>query len=259
MKLLTIVAGAVLVTAPAFAHEFWMEPGAFLVPKNKIVSVALRVGDGFPGEPFGRTPAHIKTFEHWFRGRRQPVRGATGASPAGRVTLTERGTHTLLYRSNASLIELPAAKFDAYLLEEGLDHVVAQRRARGDNGPGRERYSRCAKALVQCGDGPLVDARVGLPLELVVETWGANARVRLFRDGAPLAGALVRAERRGAAKPLRLRTDKDGRVTWPLTSGSWLVSAVWMVPARKHDTADWESTWTSTRFEVAPKRAVKRP
>ncbi len=145
------------------------------------------------------------------------------------------------------------------------------------------------------------DRLLGFPLELLAESDPqtlsrrtpagavevAPFRVRLLHDGVPLAGALVKASLiltglgpdatpetapvlafgAPAGIGLHARTDAEGRVSLPLTCpGTWLVTAVHMVPAPPGTqadvapavsdaapaptTADWESLWASLSFEV---------
>src|SRR5439155_1458341 len=74
-------------------------------------------------------------------------------------------------RSNPSVVELTAEKFDQYVKEEGLEAAAALRARRGQSGAARDLFSRCAKSLVlsgppqpRYGDRPL-----GFTLELVAE------------------------------------------------------------------------------------------
>ena len=55
-----------------------------------------------------------------------------------------------------------------------------------------------------------------------------------------------------ATEELRARTDKDGRVVVPVTSGVWLLKAVHMERAAAASGADWESVWTALTFRVPP-------
>ena len=92
---------------------------------------------------------------------------------------------------------------------------------------GSERYSRCAKSIVQVGPagaGPQnqVSKPVGLPLEIVPEAnpYGvprsANLPVRVIYAGRPLAGALVKlTDLNNDASPFEVHlTDHDGRATF---------------------------------------------
>ena len=130
------------------------------------------------------------------------------------------------------------------------------------NLPGRESFSRCAKAVLCLGPGPHEghDTSVGLRLELVPEAdpcsleVGRELPVRLLFDGKPLAGVLLEAhqEQRGHALS-SARTDAEGRARILLTeSGRWLVAGVHMLPAEPGAGADWESLWASLTFAVAP-------
>ena len=167
------------------------------------------------------------------------------------------------YRSRRSAITLEAAKFEAYLREEGLDAVVAWRAAHGETAaPGREVYSRCAKALLVAGDAGTsrtgADRVLGFALELVplgdptTLASGSPLRLRVLHEGAPLAGALVRATREGAPDGRRgARANAEGRVGLDVdAAGTWLVTCVHMRRAPKDANADWESLWASLTFEV---------
>jgi hypothetical protein len=45
------------------------------------------------------------------------------------------------------------------------------------------------------------------------------------------------------------RTDRNGRVTFDLPRGVWLIKSVQMVPAPAGTNVDWESLWASLTFE----------
>lgn len=261
---------AICAALPTQAHEFWIEPASFRPEVRRQVDVALMVGDGFPGEPFSRKPQRTVRFEQTRADPRgapasEPIAGRVGAHPAGRCAFTEPGNHILIFRSNHAFVELEAEKFESYLREKGLEGIITQRAERNaSNKPGREAYSRCAKALVQArGDGPVPsekpDRAVGLPLEIValsdVHLPGAATQpltFQLLHDGKPLASALVLAQRRGDKVHSNTRTDADGRVTLTLEQpGVWLVAAVHMTPAPDNLGADWESLWASLTFELA--------
>jgi uncharacterized GH25 family protein len=164
------------------------------------------------------------------------------------------------YNSNPSPVVLPAAKFNQYLKEEGLESIAEIRVRRNQTGSdAREVFSRCAKSLVSSGtptDGE--DQALGFPLELVALKnpyalhTGELLPVRLTYEGRPLSGALVVAMNRlNPAAKLSARTDNNGRVAFKLPeSGMWLVKAVHMIPAAAGTNADWASFWASLTFEL---------
>ncbi len=252
---------AFFAAAPLLAHDFWIEPTTFRPAVGATVGIALRVGEGFRGDPVPRTPARILQFILVSPSGKTPIDGVPGHDPAGVARVSEPGLQLVGYRSSSSKVELEAEQFEAYLKEEGLERIVALRARRGESGkPSREVYSRCAKSLLAAdGAGKSgYDRVLGFTLELVPEKnpyafrTGGSFPVRLLYRGRPLGGALVVAVNREAPeKRLSARTDRKGRVSLPLAPrGAWLVKAVHMVPAPADSGADWESLWASLTFEL---------
>ena len=260
-----MAAGAVALglTAPLFAHDFWIEPSTFRPDVGATVGLALRVGQGYRGDPVPLQPEKVVKFVAVSpSGAETSATGVPGRDPAGRARITEPGYVLVAYRSNPSSLELPADKFEAYLKEEGLEKIIETRAKRGDSTkPSKEIYSRCAKALLDAAGAGTTgfDRALGLRLELVPEsspkklsTGGGALQVRLLFEGKPLAGALAVAMNRDEPdKRLSARTDKAGRVSFALArGGAWLVKAVHMVPAPADSGADWESLWASLTLET---------
>jgi uncharacterized GH25 family protein len=247
-------------TPAILAHDFWIEPSAYRVEVGARVSVSLRVGEHYKGDPVPRNPARIRKLTLVGQSGETGVAGKEGDDPAGTVAVPAAGLYLIGYHNLPSSITLEAPKFEAYLKEEGLERVSTQRAERGESEkPGREIYSRCAKALLRAGAGAAGghDRRLGLPLELVPEAdpydedGPASLPVRLLYEGRPLEGALVVAlSREDPADAQRARTDRDGRVSLALARGrTWLVKAVHMAKAPEGSNADWESLWASLTFE----------
>ncbi len=258
---------AVLGGADASAHEFWLEPASFAVERGGPLGIRLCVGDGFEGWSLARNNARVETFVAAGPAGLRPVVGLEGADPAGIVRLTEPGGYVIAYRSRPALTELPAAEFDRYLEDKGLQRIAAvqgSRRIGSDRV--REAYSRHAKALVRVGatgDAP-VDRVLGLRLELLAEPQLMHARpgdrqsFQLLFEGRPLAGALITAARPGTADTeQRMRTGVDGRASFRLAAtGRWRIAAVHMVEATPGVDVEWESLWASLTFELQPSDAI---
>ena len=263
-RLRTLVAAATaLCGAPLFAHDLWIEPGTFSPQAGQSVGLRLRVGQDLSGDPLPLNPALVKRFIVDDAAGSRPVAAWRGADPAGLVRVGAPGLLVAAYHSHSSRVELAAEKFNAYLLEEGLDSIVALRERRNQAGSsGRERFARCAKSLLLAG--PVIEAQrdrqLGCPLELVAERnpYASNTNpdfaLRLSYEGEPLAGALVVAiNSLNPAHKQQARSDADGRVRFALSPGGmWLVKAVHMVaaPASTDGDADWLSFWASLTFEV---------
>ena len=247
---------------PLQAHDLWIEPTSFSPKPGQVVGAHLRVGVDLLGDPVPRIPALVNQFVVADSFGRRAVPGRDGADPAGVLRVARPGLHIVGYHSNASRVELPAEKFNAYLQEEGLDAIVADRARRGESSnPARELFYRCAKSLLSSGppSEAEIDQLLGFPLELVAERnpyalpAGEELSVRLLYQGQPLAGALVVAMNRSSpAARLALRSDAEGRVRLPLRPGGmWLVKAVHMVAAPAGAEAEWASYWASLTFGAA--------
>ena len=268
---LTWTAAAVLLAAVALGHDFWIEPSSFRPVPGAAVNLRLLVGDAVSVEPVAREPARIKDF-FCIRpdGSRESVDGINGKDPAGILQVKDPGLYLVGYRSRDSFITLDAPKFEAYLREEGLDHVIEQRAAKGASGdPGRETYSRCAKSILLCGEGGIGDSArlLGLTLELIPEKnpyalhAGDELPIKLVYEGHQLTGALVAAVKRTGTGRIEHRvegrTDREGRVVLRLpAAGEWIVKCVHMVESPLKTQADWQSLWASLTFELPSERAT---
>jgi len=258
----------------ARAHDFWIEPSTFHPAVGQMVSTSLRVGQEFIGEPIPRSTPLIDSFTVREGTNEKAVGGFENHDPAGFVRVEQSGLAIIGYRSKPSPLDLDAAKFEEFLKNEGLDRISAIRAQRHETAkPDHERFYRFAKSVLETrlpvtGDHvagqatgnrqPATSARFDQPfgyrLEIIPETNPCAAtplRVRLLYEGKPLAGALVTAlHRDDPSARLRIRTDKEGRVTLNLAkNGVWLIKSVQMVPAPAGTNVDWESLWASLTFE----------
>ena len=254
-----LAAAFLLWAAPCAAHDFWIEVSNARPPLNGLVSVRLRVGMQFKGDPVPRLQALYRRFTVIDASGEHPLIGQEGMEPAGYLRASIPGLATVIYYSAPSEVELDGAKFEAYLKDEGLDAISAIRARRGDTAkPAKDAFVRCAKALVDVGGQGEAgyDKVAGLPLELVAERDpcdvkpGGSLPVRLLFNGRPLQGALVVAlNQADPTLKVEVRTDRHGRANLPLgKGGSWLIKAVHMIPAAPELHADWQSFWASLTF-----------
>lgn len=249
---------------PAAAHEFWMTAEPFSAARNVPVAVTLNVGEQFSGDvvPFSaRQAAMLKLYnaqgEHDLRPQ---LPGAQ--APQVQIAFPDAGTQMLAFDSYPNHIELSPGKFHAYLHDEGLDAIIRARERSGRAAsPGRERYRRNIKTLVRvAGDSDGTYAkRTGQALEIVPEADplvlvpGGMLPLALYFNGKPLADALLKAWHRqdGRTLTIRTRTDADGKASFVLPfAGTWMISAVHMVPAKGAPDADWDSFWANLTFDL---------
>jgi uncharacterized GH25 family protein len=250
-----------LLAAAALAHDFWIEPPHHRVAKGDTVTLPLRHGDDYPGEAVPRDELRIEKFAVLGPDGEAAVKGEDGKDPAGSFAPAKDGIYVVVFRSKRRSIELAAAKFEAYLREEGLEHIVKLREERKETDkPGHEVYSRCAKALIRAGDAAEGFDRVaGLRCEVVPETNpfaaapGDALTFRVLFEGKPLERGLVVARNNPDPKhTVSARTDAAGRVKLTLDrAGAWMVKCTHMIPAPAETGMDWESLWASVTFDIA--------
>jgi uncharacterized GH25 family protein len=277
----TLLLAGSLSTLPAAAHEFWLAPSQYVVPAGTPITVRAFAGTGFRGESKPWDPTHSVRFT---ARTAHPIDMTRAASPGDLTWIhfapSDAGGAMLAFESGFTPIELPAAQFEKYLADEGLDGPLAARRHAGTAVPGRERYRRCAKAWLAGSAADRATVAAGLPLEIVpLSSPGhePSLRVRVLWNGRPLASGLVKAwlaplgsdgsiqdpaTRDSIRVAWRGRTDARGEVLVPCAaSGEWLLSVVQMVPCLDRNEADWESTWASFTFQradgVSPQRVSR--
>jgi uncharacterized GH25 family protein len=258
---LLVIALLTLSAVPLAAHDMWIEPTSFLPDAGAVIGLRLRVGQDFLGDPLPRDPALIDQFISVDSSGRKPVYGHDGGDPAGLVRVTEPGVVVVGYQSHPKPIVLPAATFNQYIKEEGLDTIAEMRAHRNQtNSEAREIFARCAKSLVRYGTAAdaQADRVLGFKLELVAQKNPYNLRagedfpVNLTYEGHPLSGALVVAmNRANPMAKITARTDAKGHATFRLPQdGTWLIKAVHMIPAPAGSNADWASFWASLTFQL---------
>ncbi len=268
-----LFSAALWLATAAQAHEFWMLPDRFSPPVQGEVSIALRVGENFTGDPVGFGRPMAESLRWFSRG------GEVVLTPQLPDNLNQDNVALAFDRPGAQLIVLDTKPFtitltpdtfNAYLREEGLERVMEQRKAAGqDTQPGRERYRRHVKTLLNVGgqSDASFGVRAGQTLEIVplsdpqrLQAGGSLALQVLF-NGQPLSGALVKVwNQRGAQlNVLRTRTDAAGRSTttlpWP---GVWMASVVHMVPATDNQGWDWDSHWGNLTFEMPTPASTRK-
>lgn len=265
VRLLVLLASAWLAPSAAHAHEWWLTATPWHASAGDTVELRAWVGTGAVGEPkrFVATRARHLSVRDAARRDLLPV-AVDSAATFARIVAGDGGGLAFAYESDFARIVLPAAEFEAYLREEGLEPVARIRQRRGQQDrPGRERYARCARAWCAGDSSARVREASGLTLELVPlhdPTLPGPATFELRLRGRPLQAALVRLWRRpprtAAGDSLGVafqeRTDLDGRVRLPdLGPGRYLASTVFMEPCPDRAEADWQSHWSSFTFERA--------
>lgn len=253
------------------AHDFWVQPSQYWVAPTLPVSVTLQVGHG---EFRQRSPIALQRITKFQAVAPQGTsidlhdRLRLGeATEDGDFTLRAPGLYVLVLQTDdRAQSHLPAARFNDYVRVEGLTPALDYRmRLNRMETDGSERYSRCAKSLVQVGPAGAetqsqVNKPVGLPLEIVPEVNPYGMRrstslpVVVFYAGQPLAGALVKlTDLKDDARPLEMHvTDQDGRASFTMpSSGTWLLNVIWTRALPASEETEFETVFSSLSFGFA--------
>lgn len=244
---------ALLISQRAAAHDFWIEPASFHTAPGSVLPVSLHVGEHLVGKEKDRSDERIIEFVAVdSSGGKHPVVGRDGKSPAGMVKIPKVGPSLVGYHCTPAFIELEADLFSRYLAMEGLDHIIKHRADTGQSRESaRERYRRCAKALLTCTKDGMpgtaveeADAglghRFGFPLEIMPiddprVSREQSTSFRVLFGGKPLENAMLMALSRAQPdRVLKSRTDAKGAAAFKLDDrGMWLVKVVHMIPVEK--------------------------
>jgi hypothetical protein len=186
------------------------------------------------------------------------------AGEDGDFRLKSPGAYVLVLQTDdRAQTHLSSIRFNDYLRVEGLTPALAQRaRLHRMDTDGSERYSRCAKSIVQvgpvaAGSQGQIGQPVGLPLEIVPEAnpyglpQAATLPVRVLYAGRPLGGALVKlTDLKHDTAPFEAHlTDHDGRATFSMPhSGTWLLNVIWTKALPPEEETDFETVFSSLSF-----------
>lgn len=251
------------------AHDSYLMPAKFVVEPGKPLLVSIHNGDSFPASEHPTDPRRIAKIQ-LSDGSAVTDLQTTGRATHGFIKITRTGSHYLHAALHPRPLEMPAAKFEAYLREEGLDHIIAARKQSGQTASaGREVYTKYAKAYLVCGaPDQAFSAVLGHTIEVVPEvdpvslSKGGVLPVRVLFRGKPLPNAQVQnawATAANGAHAIVGRTDADGRISVPIhAEGKWRLHVIHMEASKDSAVGDWQSFWASFTFEVPSAISARR-
>lgn len=241
------------------SHEFWLQPASFACKKGDIIVIKFMVGENFKGENWTGNRSKINTLDLYQRGTKTDIASLLSDTKSDSLQLKPdlEGSALIAYNSINSLIDLDAAKFNAYLEEDGLTEAIAYRKEHNQSdSAGRELYQRSVKTLLQVGT--VYDSSykqpTNLPLDIIPlqhPYLNKNKRtmgVRVLFNKTALADQLIRVWYREKDITIQeeVLTDHNGIATFRVKgSGRWMVSTVKMMRLDNDPKADWQSYWGS--------------
>ena len=255
---------AIAWAGPAFAHDFWLQPLHFNLIPNSATTLTVLVGHGPFRSRWSGAVDRVVLFKSYGPDGVVDQKAVLHPTPDndGTIAFKGAGTYVVAFQSNYAESNLPSIRYNDYIKVEGLTPALALReRTKTTDTPGREIYSRRAKALIDVGDSkapqPWVTRPVGLSLEIVPEknpySLAPNEElpVRILYEGKPLAGALVKLTNlEFDVRPIAMHlSDAQGRASFAVPrTGTWLVNVIWTKPITGNPKADFDTTFSSLTF-----------
>ena len=264
MKIRIATLSLMLLAVPAAAHDFWIQPTKFQLEPSTPLTFTFLVGHGKFRDRWNNNQ-RVLALNDFHLGVARDLRPALRIGGRFDVTtsVAAPGLHIIAMQSNHATSELPAIRFNDYARAEGLVPILAARQAGGKtDAPGRERYSRRAKALIQVGTATPANQAfatrpIGLKLEIVPErnpyALGASRILPLhvLYNGRRLSNATVKLTNLGAdERPVAVAvTDRAGRARFQMpATGAWQLNVIWSEPVRNDPKVDFDTTFSSLTF-----------
>lgn len=265
----------------SIAHEFWLQPNKFYLSKNNLLSIRFLVGENFTGEDWKGNRSKVQQLIHYLPDNNQvDISNKLSETIEGdslQLQLQQDGTHVIVFNSTNSFINLEAEKFNAYLIEDGLEQALAFRKANGeDNQNGKEYYQRCAKTIVQVNDKFTKNCtkKTSLALDIVPDRNPCEMkydmylnkvvydnRFRIFFKGLPLKNTMVKhwyKNKEGSIVQNNLISNNRGCISIEQQPGINMISCVYMERNTSDTTAQWQSYWGNLTFETNRGNFFKR-
>ncbi|MCI0628952.1 MAG: DUF4198 domain-containing protein [Acidobacteria bacterium] len=249
---------------PAFSHDLYMMPEKFVMQPATQLQVVFQNGDEFPEASSPVKPERLRNTKLVWRAGTANFENiiAEATRTTAMVRVPGAGLAILTAQTIPNFIKLDPKKFRSYLEHENLTNALKWREAHGEaNKPGRERYSKYVKSLIQAGKpDEYYRQRTGLTIEIIPEADpyllrpGAMLPVQVLFRGSPAVDVAVESAwlENGKAKMETVgRTDGSGRVRIPVkAAGPHRFHAIVMERCAEPQVADWESFWASLTFEI---------
>lgn len=248
----------------AVAHDFWVQPSDFVAAPGATVPIVIEVGHGPARQRWSAPIDRVTTFSAVGPTGIKDIRSALlppGGKSDADVSFSVPGSYIVVLETSRSESNLPAIRFNDYIKAEGIVPALTSRAATGaTDTPGRELYSRRAKALIRIGTGtapqPQMLRPVGLTLEIVpgidptAPDFAMTLPVTILYEGKPLVGAFVKLNNLDFdSRPVATQvTDGKGRASFKVPfKGLWQMNVVWTKPI-KDPRADFDTVFSSLTF-----------
>jgi uncharacterized GH25 family protein len=251
-----------LLVLPALAHEFWLEPQQYIFSRTDEINIRFRVGESFTGNNWKGNREKVNELKIYYSDIVDDLSDAISDEEGDSLqfSIHEEGTAVVVFNNINSFIELEAATFNSYLLEDGLQSAIDYRKQHNEtDSVGREFYQRSVKTIVQVGalKTPVYKKKTTLPVDIIPLSHpyqlknGDSLTVKvLFKDESLINTKLrVWHKLMGRVITSSLLSNEKGEISFPVsTTGEWMVSCVTMIRLTDDPKAQWQSYWGSVTW-----------
>ncbi|WP_299409676.1 DUF4198 domain-containing protein [uncultured Roseobacter sp.] len=241
-----------LVSQVANAHEYWLEPDAFMLDPQAALSVTVRIGENLEGRPYPFDPRAYR-YAVWSSPEcRADLSGQSVRGGLQELQAFGTGLHSLTVSSFEQSLTYPSQdKLLQFLKSVGQEALLTSPAAKTlPDAQITEHYRRSSKLLVHFGAMRGADRRVGSDREWVAVEDGfilhdrhgviANHPVQIYCRSPQGASAVARQE---------VTTDGQGKIFLPLPPASQcLLNAV--IIELEGAYSDLESDWVSLYLQT---------
>lgn len=240
------------------AHEFWLQPEKFIYKSGENINIRFWVGEDFDGSNWSGNRAKVKSLQLYAGNSISDLAGniSNANGDSLQLNIPGEGTVMVTFNSANSFIQLDAAKFNAYLKDDGLQNAMDYRAVHNETDTaGKEFYQRSVKTLIQVGSKKdNIGHPTNLPLDIVPLKNPYELKdndpltVRILFKKQILINQLVNVWQRRANKTSRqaYHTNEKGELVFKVpASGKWMVSTVKMIRSDSNQQANWQSYWGS--------------
>lgn len=267
-----IISSVSLFAFDANAHEFWIEPLKFEIEIGSNIEANFRNGQDFKGAAFPYVKQEIDLYTITNSGESVSPKQRTGNSPAFDFKTKNEGLHIASYQGKFDTLDFKKwSKFTHYVENQGYSDFIKRHKTRGLPKTGfQEQYARCAKALIQVGNGfDGSDTLTGLKYELVANknpyslSQNDSMPVTLYYEGKPAAGKQIQVFRDDGTKPVKnfkLITDENGKAIIPLEGGGkFMLNSVYLYEGDTDPNTklpEYQSYWATLTFGIIGTDAI---
>lgn len=264
MRILALVLS--FISAPLWAHEFWLEPQSYQIPADGRLVADIVNGQDFGGSKLAYIPRRFEHFVMFSGNQTTPIEGRIGDTPALNAAPIAEGLHIVAYQArNATISYENWEKFQRFVDHKDFGNIRRIHDERGlPDADFSEVYSRYSKTLIGVGNGAGADMQTGLETEIVALTnpytddLSDGFRLQLFYRAQPRPNSQVEVFEKtpdGEVSVTFYRTDDAGIAVIDVQAGhSYMVDAVLLREpnaALAVDTgAVWETLWANLTFAV---------